>query len=222
MISLGLTRDNAKDERPQAQKEDPWNFYHSDQISTLDILHALEMGGIRISRFVIGEFNKPHQCSIRIDEFIDGRIVRTEEILSFKTIYTVWDDENRKHEHFLDQFKIFTRTDVHQFEIGVRTYNVQYKKTFEYKKKEDKQFFIWRNYSDTEWKPDQKIPLMVFASSWYDKSIEAHRFCGASELKQNDKDTEELLSLSPNYFVIYYEIKEIDEKSDKVTRQPNR
>ncbi|MBZ9618997.1 DUF5041 domain-containing protein [Psychroflexus lacisalsi] len=72
------------------------------------------------------------------------------------------------------------------------------------------QFYNWREYENTQWKLNTKVPLLIFASSWLDKEYNFHRFCGVVKLKENDERTQELLDYSPNYIVINYKISEIE------------
>jgi hypothetical protein len=48
--------------------------------------------------------------------------------------------------------------------------------------------------------------LLIFASSWKDKTYNFHRFCGVVSLKENDKQTNELLTSSPKYYLISYKV----------------
>ena len=110
---------------------------------------------------------------------------------------------------YFDQIKIFTKTEEAHSEMNIVTYPMRSRKEIELKKTDDQQFFVWRSYTDTRWKLDKKVPLMVFASSWEDKRFGFHRFCGVVHLAEDDARTEELLTSSPNYIVLNYLVREI-------------
>jgi len=71
-------------------------------------------------------------------------------------------------------------------------------------------FYNWRVYSKNDWVLNEEVPLLVYASSWYDEKYDVMRFCGAVDLSLSEEDTKELLDRSPHYFVISYKIAELD------------
>ena len=88
----------------------------------------------------------------------------------------------------------------------LKTGGISTKKEIELAKTDEKQFFLWRDYQKTTWALDKKIPLTMFASSWFDENINQHRFCGTVNLETGSKETAELLSFIPNYILISYQI----------------
>ena len=103
-----------------------------------------------------------------------------------------------------------TKTDENLSTLYIKTYSFETTKKIKLDKTDSLQFFNWREYEKTNWKLNEKIPLLIFASSWLDKEYNVHRFCGVVNLKENDSSTQELLTKSPNYIVINYKISEIE------------
>ncbi len=197
------------DERPQIEKEDSQNIYNQSKITTLDLLEALDLASIRIFKFDIGTFDKEYKLEIFADEYVNGKLIKTDTLLNHKNIYLFWINEKKYNKGFIDQIKIFTKTENNYSKLEIRTYGVGTTKEINLGKTDTRQFYIWRAYEETKWKLNKKIPLLVFASSWLDKKLNLHRFCGVVNLKENDKRTQELLSYSPNYVIINYKISEI-------------
>ena len=207
MTINGLAQEIKKDVRPQILKEDEQNLYKTDQISELDILQALEFAGIRVYKFNLGQFDKKYIYYVMTDEYLDGKIVNTDTLIAYYNDYHYY--QRGTEDYFLDyidQIKIFTKEEENKLKLNIRTYAMSTKKELKYEKKNDKQFYNLRRYINSSWILDKKIPLLVYASSWEDKKYGFQRFCGASELEENDKDTEELLSSSPHYFLISYKV----------------
>ena len=79
------------------------------------------------------------------------------------------------------------RKDLMNTRVKVETKEINLGKT------DNRQFYNWREYEETKWKLNEKVPLLIFASSWLDKEYNFHRFCGVVNLKENDERTQELL-----------------------------
>ena len=56
--AIVLSQSHKKDSRTQLKKEDGQNEYEADAISNLDMLKALEIAGVRIFKFELGELIK--------------------------------------------------------------------------------------------------------------------------------------------------------------------
>lgn len=70
------------------------------------------------------------------------------------------------------------------------------------------QDYSWRSYSKTGWLLNQKIPLLVYASSWWDEKYSIERFCGTVDLSSDLVEAQTLLASSPHYYVISYIVSE--------------
>ena len=211
LLSSGFAQTPKKDFRNQSQKEDANNKWRADDISQLDLLHALSIAGIRVHKFKLGDFDKAYQFHVIIDEFVNGKITKTDTILNETNEYTEpIRGEKGYNVHFIDQIKIISQDDDNKSKLKIFTYLLE-SRSIEIACKKDKkdQFFSWRNYADATWKLNQKIPLMVFASSWEDTKYHFQRFCGVVNLEENEKQTLELLNSSPQYFRISYAVSEI-------------
>jgi len=195
------------DNRPQIEKEDSNNMYNQSEMSTLDLLQALELASVRVFKFDIGTFDKEYKLEIFADEYIKGKLVNSNILVDFTNDYGFWIDEEY-NQGFIDQIKIFTKTEENESVLNIRTYALSTKKEISLAKTDDRQFYNWRTYEKTKWQMNEKVPLLIFASSWLDKKYDFHRFCGVVKLKEDDKATQELLDNSPNYIVINYKISE--------------
>jgi len=210
-LSLNIYSQNEKkiDKRNQLEKEDSNDLYNQSKITTLDLIEALELASIRIHKFDIGNFDKEYKLQIFSDEYIQGKLIKTDTLLEFTNDYGFWVDGNY-NQGFIDQIKIFTKTDENNSVLKIKTYAMDTTKEINLGKTDHRQFYNWREYENTTWKLNENIPLLIFASSWLDKENNFHRFCGVVNLKENDKKTNELLTSSPNYIVINYKISQVE------------
>jgi hypothetical protein len=201
-----------KNTSPQITKEDANNEYHSDKLSNLDMIQAFEALGIHVYKFDIGIFDTTYRFITTIDEFINGKMIKTDTLLNTLNTYSFYEKGVTEYYwDYIDQIKVITKQeilkkDTNTFSIHLQTYGEGVKKTFKYAKRDSQQFYSWVGYLDTQWKINKKIPLLIFASSWYDKKYDIQRFCGARNLKGNDPQTIELLSSSPRYYLVSYKI----------------
>ena len=209
LLSLKLYSQEYKyDSRPQLLKEYGETLLKSDQISKFDLLQALEMSGITINKYSLGEFNKKHKFLVLLDEFKEGKNIKSDTLINSSNEYTHF--ERGKEGYFkayIDQIKIFTQVKDTSFTLRVNTYAMSSSKKINYKKYDKESFYNIRSYVDTKWKLNKKQPLLVYASSWKDKKWGFQRFCGVSELKEDDENSNELLTSSPHYYMISYIIK---------------
>lgn len=195
------------DRRMQIQKEDAHNAYHSDEINQLDVLQALEFAGIQVKKFNLGKFDTIYQFFLVAEEYRNGQLVDTDTLLSGSNKYHYYERGRKEYFHdFIDQIKFVTKDTDNKSKMKISTYAVSGTRTLELEKFDEKQFFVWRSYRNTHWRLNQKIPLMIFASSWKDKVHDFHRFCGRVILEENDEDTQELLRESPTYIQISYKV----------------
>jgi len=197
------------DTRVQNQKEDEVNLYRSDQVTNLDLLQALELSGIRIHKFQIGKFDKKYGLLIMISEIKDGKEIKTDTVFNGYNDYDYYKTGgNEFNTDFIDQIKIISKVEDTTLIFYFSTYGQSFKERLHYEKYEGASFYNIRSYTDTKWCINEKIPLLIFASSWKDKQGGFQRFCGAVNLSRNDEKTDELLSSSPHYFLISYLVKE--------------
>jgi hypothetical protein len=189
------------------QKEDPNNFYHSEEISNLDLAQMLELTGVRLFKFNLGGFDSAYQLMIMIDEVTNGKITKIDTIMNSGNSYEYGAAGSAEYYlDYIDQLKIITKQDTNKVTISLRTLGINLKKTLPYNITSRGQFFSWLSYSDTKWKLDKKTPILIFASSWKDEKYDFQRFCGVVHLKENDNNTNELLTSSPKYYLISYKI----------------
>lgn len=210
LISICVHSQSEKtiDQRSQLEKEDSNDFYNQSDMTTLDLLQALELASVRVHKFKIGTFEKEYKLQIFADEYINGKFIKSDTLVNYQNDYGFWVDEEY-NQGFIDQIKIFTKTEDNYSKLNIRTYALATTKEINLGKTDHRQFYNWREYENTKWELDKKIPLLIFASSWLDKQYNFHRFCGVVNLKENDERTQELLDFSPNYIIINYKISEL-------------
>jgi hypothetical protein len=199
-----------KKEVSQSNKDDRLNLYNSEKINSVDLLEAFDFIGVQIHKFEIGEFNKRRDLILLMKEFENGILKTTDTLTTTDNqFYESFDENGSPNMGFIDQIKILTKTDNEKSELVVKTYRGQSaKRSVALNKVDDNQFFLWRVYEETKWKTDKEVPLMIFASSWYDERINNHRFCGVAKLTEKTEATDELLKNSPNYLLISYKVTE--------------
>ena len=214
-VSIGCSQKTGEDTGSQVTREDLYNIYQSEQISTLDILEALDFAGIHIYKFHIGKFDKKYGFHFVLDEYAGGRLIKTEELVSANAPdqvhtneYTHKRSDGKIHHEYIDRVKIITKDEANGTRILIDTVKEKINKKILFQT-EDKQRFLWRRYIDTTWKLDEKIPLLVCASTWPDEITGLPRFSGPPRLSENDQETRDLLLLSPHYFVLSYVVTEL-------------
>jgi len=199
-----------RDTRIQIIKEDDNNMYKSDQVSNLDLIEALELSGITINKFYLGSFDEKYAFIIIIDEFKEGKNVNSDTVLNNDNEYIYFTPGSKEYStDYIDQIKIFSKIEDSTLIFYFKTYGMSFKKEIPFKKYDKKSFYNFRSYNETKWSLNEKIPLLVYASSWLDKKGGFQRFCGVANLSKNNEKTIELLSSSPHYFSISYLVKEI-------------
>lgn len=206
LISAELLSQEYKfDTRPFKLKDDGQNYYKSELVTTLDLLQAIEMAGITINKFSIGSFDREYTIRVIKEEFKDGIVIETDTILQTSNKYSYFvKGKEGYYVSYIDSLKIFTKEEVSSLTLKFRTYAMSSKEIIKFEKYDKDSFYNIRSFVDTEWKQNDKIPLLVYASSWEDTEYGYNRFCGVVNLRKNEASTQELLSSSPHYFMISY------------------
>lgn len=93
--------------------------------------------------------------------------------------------------------------------LKISTYATSINEPFKINKYSKESFYTLRAYVDSKWVLNEKMPLLIYGSSWKDKKYGFQRFCGLVNLKKDDKDSDELLTLSPHYLLLSYIVSEI-------------
>ena len=200
-----------KDERPQNIKEDRFDVYQVNRISDRDILKALEIAGVRIFDIPISPiFEKEYNLSVNLDEYVDGKKVNSQDIIYTyrgKNVYVHFakdsiEQENIPYFDYIPKLTFFSKDNDSTLLLTVEHYGGSSTRPLKKNIERKGQFYNWRIYSQIDWKLNKEIPLLVYASSWYDDRIKSDRFCGVADLSQDEKATKELLDNSPHYYVI--------------------
>lgn len=205
-----MSQQYRKDIRSKIKTEDGGNVYKSDQISTLDLLRALELSGVSINKVNIGPFTKQYDILIIRDEYKKGDLL-TADTMFFESSYPYYvEDDSVRYFDYVDFFKIFTRISDSTFTMSLTANPGQLmSQTFPYKKYDNESKYYVRAFNSTNWQLNEKNPIIIFASSWKDKKWGFQRFCGPMILTKNDVDTKDLLSSSPHYVQYSYVVKEV-------------
>lgn len=212
-LENGIAQEFRSDNRSQMQKEDDINIYKSENISSLDLLQALEISGISIHKYNLGKFTIKCHLYILVDEYTNGEIVKTDTILNEDNTYHYYlESDTVYYIDYIDQIKVISKLEDDILKLQFITYAQDFLYKIKYKLTEDGQFFKLRDFKETKWELNRKIPLLVFASSWRDVKYNYQRFCGVVNLSVGDKDTKLLLDRSPKYFEIYYKVVEYKDK----------
>ncbi|MDA3817361.1 MAG: DUF5041 domain-containing protein [Prolixibacteraceae bacterium] len=191
------------DNRLQNLKEDSRSDLQANEITNIDFLQALELTGVKIHKFHIGTFDRKYKLYFLLNEYLDGEIVKTDTLFVKDNTYAFYENDTR-YFNYIDQIKIFTKQEKELLKIKITTYAMTWQSKIDYEITEKDQNYYMRYYSDATWKENVAIPLLVFASSWKDEKYGFQRFCGATQLDDEDEDTKALLKFSPHYFKISY------------------
>lgn len=210
-----FSQEYKKDRHSRQQKEDSHNSFQADIIDKVDLLKALELAGVRVFKFPLAPFDKKYKLTVKLDEYIDGKCSSSKSIyIHENNLYTHFERDSSSKDSlpvlytdYIDQLLFYTKSESDSTAIlKLETYAGADMMRIKAPKIRKFQFYNWRCYSKTDWVPDRDIPLLVYASSWYDTKGQIERFCGAVDLSLDEKETATLLRSSPHYFVISYKV----------------
>ncbi|MDR2915381.1 MAG: DUF5041 domain-containing protein [Tannerella sp.] len=216
-FSLSLSAQNfeyKKDLAPQNVKADRHNMYRSEDINSIDLMKALEFSGINIFKFNLTPFEKKYKMVVFIDEYADGEKVNTQEVFGGDNTYIHFEEGAELQEmptpyfDYIDQFVFYVKNDTDHSMLKYSSYSMESTRKLEKKKLRDFQFYQWRTYSKANWKLNETVPMLIYASSWFDDRYNVERFCGVMDLSLKEEFTQELLDNSPHYYVISCKISE--------------
>ena len=213
------------DTRPIEVRQDEDNKYQTDAISKVQLMQALEMAGIRIFDFPLKPFDKEYKFHVYIREYVNGKRVEKDESKEHPMFrgdnmysegtntygYSETDSANNKirYKDYLKSLTFYAKTAEAPdtiTKIMVRTIGYGATMRLPEKKTGTIRRYGWRSYSKTDWVLNEEIPLLVYASWWYDEKHNVYRFCGATDLSKDAAATQQLLSHSPHYYIISYKV----------------
>jgi len=211
-----------KDDRSQNVKEDRFNEYKVNSISETDILKALEMAGVRIFDIPISPvFEKEYNLSVILDEYVDGEKVNSQDIIYThrgKNVYIYFtkapmEEESVPYFDYIPKLTFFSKDNDTTLLLTTEHYGGSSMRPLKKNKVEEWQRqglqpYWWRTYSKTDWKLNEEVPLLVYASSWYDERFNLFRFCSVVDLSLNEEETKELFDNTPHCYVISLKIYE--------------
>lgn len=191
----------------QRTSEQKLNLSNSN-INKTDIINLLEFGGLQINKFEIGKFDRKLSIQFIMEEFIDSKRVSVDTFAISGNTY-IYNLEGNWYFDYIESFEILTKDPIeNKAQIKFITAEMSTTKYLQLNNLKEGSFTNYRRYKDAKWQLNKKVPLLVFASSWYDKDINANRFCGANYLEENSEPTKELFEKSPNYIVFSYAVTE--------------
>lgn len=196
----------------RAVKEDPYNDFDLDNISKLDIVRALEMLDIRITKIKIPKTDKEHSFGIVIAEYSKEKLIRSDTTWrGEKNTYTYWEQgDTVQYKDFIEDLTLYTRMNKQDSVLTIRFQGVgmDFGKGIRYKPETKYSYYQIRKFSETAFGFGKTIPLVVVVSSWYDPRYNLNVLCGGSAtFTLEDTDTQNFLHNSPNYYVISYILK---------------
>lgn len=197
------SQDFKKDSRSQTEKEDDRGDLQSNIVSGIDLLQALELVGLKVHKFDIGTFDHEYSLLFILKEYLNGEIVKADTIMNTKNTYAYY-EKDKRYSDYINQIKVFTHQEKEQLKFKISTLSISWMSKIDYQVSDRDQNYFVRYYSNTSWVENKDIPLLVFASSWKDKKHGFYRFCGTTQLDDNDSETKALLKLSPHYFKLSY------------------
>jgi hypothetical protein len=200
-------QDYRKDLQTRLEKENPNNAYQTYNIDDVDLLKALDFAGIRIFKIPLSHFDKKYKFSITLSEYVRGKLVESKNIspVDSNIYYHFIKNDSSKYVQyfdFIDQVSFFSKESDTTCMLRVETYSAATGAKLNKMKERPNQFYSWRTYSKNEWILNKSIPVLVYASSWYDKKYDIERFCGVVDLSYDKSETDELMKNSPHYYTI--------------------
>jgi len=204
-----------KDDRPQNVKDDRANFYQDISLSEIDILKALEMAGVRIFVVpIVPAFDKQYILTVYLNEYINGEKINSKSLDRNRNIYRYpainpITQERTLYFDYVPKLTFFTKDNDTFVSLTLENYvsstsGVRLTKN----NVREKQFYVWRPYSKTDWKLNEEVPLFIYASSWFDEKNNIERNCAVNDLSMNEEATKELFETSPHYYVISFKVSE--------------
>lgn len=175
-----------------------------------DLIAALKIAGIQIFKFNTGEFDKKQTFIIQLEEFSNDSLISQRVLYTGRNWHTLYDIDNQGIDEFINLLSIITKENQNSCQLSINIHGTTINREFEFTKTYSRQFFLWKKYSETQWKLNEKTPVLAFVSSWKDNRGFI-RLCGVSELKNGDEETKKLFINSPNYFILSYIVKGNDE-----------
>lgn len=216
LTNICLAQEYKKDTRKKLQKQDPQNSYQGDLKSDIDIYKALELVGINIFKIPLPPFDKKMKFSMTIYEYSNGEKISSKKVPfgndnTYSHFIKTDSGQLERYYDYIDEISIITKDEDSVCKLSIQTYGRGISGLKLIKKKDTKdQFYEWRYYGKDNLKLNEETPMLVFASSWYDKNIDADRFCGAPfDLSSDKKESEILFENSPHYYVISYKLSEL-------------
>jgi len=200
-----------KDTRNQFIKDDALKMYNAHSINNVDLLKALSLLGVQVFKFDIGEFQQEYKISITMDEYLNGEKINSKEIIKGNNIYyystdSIYTENSEIFYDYINQLSFYVNEKDSIVNITFSDYSTDTRLSLHKKKEREPQFYSWRYYRDSQWKLNENVPLLVYASSWLDNKSNIERFCGVATLSVDDEDTTELLRNSPHYFCFNFKV----------------
>ena len=155
-------------------------------------------------------FEKEYNLSVVLDEYVNGKKTDSQNVnvaYTGKNTYHYYIGDTRYFD-YIPKFTVFAYDNDKGQRLTINHYGGSTRKILKNKIRRKGSFYMWRAYSKTDWKLNEEVPLLVYASSWYDKRIKLDRFCGVVDLSDDEEKTKELFDKSPHYFVISLKVSE--------------
>jgi len=124
LICLNVQAQEVKpDTRLPILKEDGLNQYSSNEITQLDLLHALDFMGVRVQKFQLGRFDQKYQLHIFAETYENGAVVKTDTLLAGDNEYHYYQPGKKNYFlDYIDQLKFITKSEDNHSEVRLHTY----------------------------------------------------------------------------------------------------
>ena len=167
-----------------------------------------EMMGISSITVDLPSCDVQKDLKIIIDEYKNGEIIKSDTTGLGKNIFTYFRGDTIYQDYF-DKMKVFIYSKEKEVKINFNTPAMIFGKSLKHCNDTTQQYiyhirkWVYSEYYDT----NKRKNLFTYASMWLDKKYGFYRFCGVPVLKEDDKDSAELLQDSPHYFTVGYILK---------------
>ena len=191
-------------------------------ITNDELIKALELLGVEIHKYDIGEFDKKYNILLCFDEYKNGQLFKS-DTLNFKfrneNIYSDsikyendvihYSDTNKcnnqityYYKKFIKELTVYSKIDKENLLINISLQGAEVQKNIGLKESQNNHFYKVFDYLDTKWRINEKVPLLICASTWIDENG-TKRICGPDKMHESDR-TDELLDNSLHYVIFSY------------------
>lgn len=163
-----------------------------------DLKDELTLLGLHSFRYNLN-LDKEYAIVLTIDEYENGKLLKTHYNFGASTLYPIIEDDEIAGWNNIPYIRIiFNHSDKENLKIRFAFPMGHAEKTLTNKHAENSYQFRQFTLPGT-WDTGTKVPLIAYASFYYDEEAKCYRFCGSMYPKDME---DELFKLSPHYFIV--------------------